>query len=302
MTEAQKYQKKKNILIILFMVLLVAFVCLICYFFIYAKNNPPETFLDPSEIEIVQMNTADYVSTNNQSYTLIESQNDFIVTENGKELNLKLTETNEIKLLREEKEESIEILQNETNINKDIKLIYQTENSGLILTNSGQLYKINDTNIENGQLKVGQVLTDMQINDFVFLGVETTSVFVVNSDNTIINADTLKEYNGVVDQIETTAGTVYIYADDSFGTEEGKMFIDESNSDLKINIAFDNKIITAQNIIYEINPVDGSLSTSNLGTFRRIGYKKNAGENTYTITLLTTTGSYDYTSNYYYAK
>lgn len=301
MTEAQKYQKKKNLLIISFLVLLVVLVAFICYVFIYAKQNPPETFLDPSEIEIVQINTADYVLETVNNSLVINESNDFKVINEDKEYKLKLTEEGVVKIIVSDVEEDIEILLNEENINHDIKMIYQTANISLLLTTEGKLYKLFNVLVEDGKLKVGQILSDMTITDVVSLGLKTDRVFVKNSEDQIINTETLKEYNGIVDTLITDFGEIYIYENDSFGTEEGKVFINQNNQELKINIAFGNKIISAENIIYEVN-VDKTLSTSVLGTLRRIAYSKNDEEQNYTIKILTTTGSYDFTPNYYYAK
>ena len=301
MTEAQKYQKKKNLLIISFLVLLVVLVAFICYVFIYAKQNPPETFLDPSEIEIVQINTADYVLETVNNSLVINESNDFKVINEDKEYKLKLTEEGVVKIIVSDVEEDIEILLNEENINHDIKMIYQTANISLLLTTEGKLYKLFNVLVEDGKLKVGQILSDMTITDVVSLGLKTDRVFVKNSEDQIINTETLKEYNGIVDTLITDFGEIYIYENDSFGTEEGKVFINQNNQELKINIAFGNKIISAENIIYEVN-VDKTLSTSVLGTLRRIAYSKNDEEQNYTVKILTTTGSYDFTPNYYYAK
>ena len=301
MTEQQKYQKKKNILIISFLFLLVALVAFICYVFIYAKQNPPETFLDPSEIEIVQMNTADYTVESINNYSVINESNNFTVISEGKEYKLKLTEEGIVKIIVTDVEENIEILLNEENINHDIKIIYQTANISLFLTTDGKLYKLFSNTVEEGKLKVGQILADMTITDIVSLGLKTDRVFVKNSDEKIINTEILSEYNGIVDTIITPIGDLYVYEDDSFGTEEGKIFINQNNNELKISIAFDNKVISAENIVYEINS-DKTLSTSNLGTLRRIAFSKKDDEENYTIKILTTTGSYDFKSNYYYSK
>ena len=54
-------------------------------------------------------------------------------------------------------------------------------------------------------------------------------------------------------------------------------------------------------IIYEVNPADNTLSTSKLGIFEEVGYRKET-ENSYKITLISNTGVNDFNSAYYYAK
>lgn len=302
MSESQKYQRKKNILIILFMFLLVVFVCIICGIFIYAKNNPAQKFISPDEIEIKQVNTLDYSITADSSYVTITKPNSFIVTENGEEFKLILTELGEIKVSKGGIEDSIEIIQNDNNINNNIKVIYQTENESLILTEAGELYKLINTEIVDNQLKVGQILTNMEVKDLIYVGAGSDTAFALNEKDKLINISSLKEYNGVIREIKTQTSTIYVYEDHSFGLEEGKVFVDDYNKVIKINISFDNKIIADNNVIYEINSADNTLSTSSLGEFKKIGYKKEQNDNTYKITLLSNTGMYDFYSSYYYAK
>jgi len=302
MTDAQKYQKRKNQLIILFMILLVVFVCVMCWIVIYAKNNPPETFLDPADIEIKQMQVVDYIPSPEQNYITITESNSFIVTENGEELQLVLNDTKEIKLLRDETQESINIMQNDNNINNNIKLIYQRDDNSLILTETGELYKLIDNEIVDGQLNVGQILTNMTINELVYFSPNVDKVLGLNEENKLINIDTLREYNGVIEEIKTTTSTIYVYEDNSFGIEEGKVFVDEYNNVIKINISFDNKIISDDNVIYEINAVDNTLSTSSLGEFRDVGYRRETEDDLFSVTVRSTTGIYDFNSNYYYMK
>lgn len=300
MTEAQKYQKRKNTLIILFMVLLVAFVCLICYIFIYAKKNPPMEFLDPNSIEIKQMSTADYVFDDKKEYQIIEKSNDFYVADNGEALKLTVNENGEAKILRNETEESVEILLNDANINNNIKMVYQRNEMSIILTNSGELYKLMNTAMENGQLKVGQILSENSIKGVVNMGTENEKLYIMTTENKVIDTNTLKEYNGVIKEFKNKNTTLYIYDDNSFGTEEGKIFINQQNEILTLKISFDNKVITLDGTVYEINETDGTLSTSNIGTYKSIGYRKNQDEETYKVTVLSNTGSYNFDSTYYY--
>lgn len=303
MTEAQKYQKKKNLLIILFMFLLVVFVCLMCGIVIYSKLNPPETFLNPDEIEIKQVQAVDYFTSENSRYTLITEPNNFVVTENGENLKLILNDENQIKVLRNENEEIIKIMQNEKDINNNIKLIYQKEEDSLILTQTGELYRLIDTGIVNGELKVGKILNNMEVVDLVFYGSINSDIFAItNNTNAVININNQKEYNGVVEEIKTDTSTIYVYEDNSFGLEEGKRYVDEYNNIINISMSFDNKIISTENVIYEINPGDNTLSTSSLGNFRNVGYSKDQNSSTFKITLRSTTGYYDFNSNYYYTK
>lgn len=303
MTEAQKFQKKKNLLIILFMILLVVFVCVMCWIVIYAKNNPPATFLNPEDIEIKQIQSVDYFSSTEQNYILITNSNNFTVTENGENFKLILNNEKEIKLLRNDIEESIDIMQNDKNINNNIKLIYQNGDNNLILTETGDLYKLIDTGIVDGQLKVGKILNNMEVTDLVFFGSVNSNVFALTTNsNKAININTQKEYNGVIQEIQTATSIIYVYENYSFGLEEGKIFVDDYNNIINISMSFDNKIISTDNIVYEINATDNTLLTSSIGEFRNIGYSKDTNSDMYTITMRSTTGIYDFQSSYYYMK
>lgn len=299
MSDAQKYQKKKNILIILLLVLLVVFVVIMCGIIIYAKKHPPMKFLDPKDIEIKQMQVIDYNATENINYTELTESNTFRVIEEDQEYLLTLN-NQEIKLLRAENEESIEILQNDKNINYNIKLIYQTTRESLILTQNGELYKLTDNNLEDGKLKVGEILTNIKVRNIVIFPDKTANTYVITEDNKILNIDTQEEYNGIIQEITTGTSTIYIYENNYFGVEKGKIVVNEYNEPLRIKISFDNKIIEETDTIYEINPVDNTVSTSNLGSFSKVWYKLNEDTNIYDVTLMSSTGYNDFTSIYYH--
>lgn len=299
MSDAQKYQRKKNILIIVFMVLLVAFVCIICGIFIYAKNNPAPKLLSPDEIEIKQMQTLEYTIPVTPGYAIIEESSRFIVTENGTEFELILTEEKEIKLSGKEQ---ISIIVNDQNINNNIKQIYEKADVSVILTETGELYRVINNELIDRNLEVEQILTDMSVKEIVSLNSTTDSIYILTDEEILLNIDTKNEYNGVVKELRNDNITIYIYENGGFGTEEGKIFVDENNTILVANICFDNKIITQNSVVYEINPADKTLSTSSLGVLSQIGYRKGENDNTYTITVLTNTGKYDFNSNYYYTR
>jgi len=299
MSDAQKYQRKKNILIILFMFLLVIFVGVICMILIYAKKNPPEKFLSKEDIEIVQMKTMEYDFSNNQNYSEVMESNTFRVTENNQELQLILTKDKNIKIQREEADEIIDIMQNDKNINNNIKLIYQTERESLILTDDGNLYKLTDATVVDNKIKVGQILTNMKVKGIVYFPNKTSNTYIINNENKKINIDTLEEYKGITNKINTGTSTIYIYENKMFGLEEGKIIVDEYNRPLTIKISFDDKIIAENDVIYQINSLENTLFTSNLGSFYQIGYRSN--ENGISdITLKSSTGYETFTSTYYY--
>jgi len=299
MSDAQKYQRKKNILIILFMFLLVIFVGVICMILIYAKKNPPEKFLSKEDIEIVQMKTMEYDFSNNQNYSEVMESNTFKVTENNQELQLILTKDKNIKIQREEADEIIDIMQNDKNINNNIKLIYQTERESLILTDDGNLYKLTDATVVDNKIKVGQILTNMKVKGIVYFPNKTSNTYIINNENKVINIDTLEEYKGITNKINTGTSTIYIYENKMFGLEEGKIIVDEYNRPLTIKISFDDKIIAENDVIYQINSLENTLFTSNLGSFYQIGYRSNEN-GIYDITLKSSTGYETFTSTYYY--
>jgi len=299
MSDAQKYQRKKNILIILFMFLLVIFVGVICMILIYAKKNPPEKFLSKEDIEIVQMKTMEYDFSNNQNYSEVMESNTFRVTENNQELQLILTKDKNIKIQREEADEIIDIMQNDKNINNNIKLIYQTERESLILTDDGNLYKLTDATVVDNKIKVGQILTNMKVKGIVYFPNKTSNKYIINNENKVINIDTLEEYKGITNKINTGTSTIYIYENKMFGLEEGKIIVDEYNRPLTIKISFDDKIIAENDVIYQINSLENTLFTSNLGSFYQIGYRSNEN-GIYDITLKSSTGYETFTSTYYY--
>jgi len=304
LSEAQKYQKKKNRLIVLFLVLLVVFVGIMCAILIYAKNNPPRKFISPDDIEIKEMQVFDYeyVSPTNPDYIEVTESTNFIVTEEEQELELTLTEDKEIKLVREDQEEAIEIMQNDKNVNNNIKLIYQKGETSLILTETGELYKLIDTNLTDGQLKVGQVLSNMKVKNIIRFTNSVAGTYIINEENKLINLDNQKEYKGVIQEVNTGTSTIYIYEKYYFGLEEGKVFVDENNQFIKINIAFENKIVDEYNRIYEIDAVNNTISTSNFGEFDEIGFQKEENEEIYKMTIITNTGVYDLNSSYYYKR
>ena len=299
MSDTQKYQKKKNLLIVLFLILLIAFVCVMCAIVIYAKKNPPRDFLSPDEIEIRQIQAVENPTPTAPKYTTVTESTTFKVKENEEELELILTDNKEIKLLKNNQEETIQIMQNDKNVNNNIKIIYQSENDSLILTETGEIYKLIDTKITQGQLKVGQIMANTKVNEIIRISPKTESTYVLAEENKMVNIDNQKEYSGIIAELKSSTSTIYVYENGGFGTEEGKVFVDESNTIIKLKIAFDNKVIGESDTIYEVNAADNTLSTSKLGMFEEVGYKKET-EDTYKITLQSNTGVNNFTSSYYY--
>jgi len=218
---------------------------------------------------------------------------------NNQELQLILTKDKNIKIQREEADEIIDIMQNDKNINNNIKLIYQTERESLILTDDGNLYKLTDATVVDNKIKVGQILTNMKVKGIVYFPNKTSNTYIINNENKVINIDTLEEYKGITNKINTGTSTIYIYENKMFGLEEGKIIVDEYNRPLTIKISFDDKIIAENDVIYQINSLENTLFTSNLGSFYQIGYRSNEN-GIYDITLKSSTGYETFTSTYYY--
>lgn len=297
MSEDQKYRKKKNILLILFMFLLVVFIVIICGILIYAKLNPKPTYLSPDDIEIKEMMVFDYPVSDNYSYVSVTALEDFIVKDNDEDIILSI---NNDKVIRTDNNEEIKIMQNDEDINNNIKFIYQTDDVSLVLTNDGRLYRFADNIILDNVLKVGQILSGISVDSIVNFTFNTDYIYVLTSEQKLINIENQKEFSGIVSEIETSSGTIYVYENKMFGLEEGKVFTDESGNGLRIKISFDNKIICENDVIYEIDNSTNSLFTSNLGNFSKIWYKTRE-DNSYDITLLSSTGYKDFYSSYYYS-
>ena len=302
MTEAQKYQRKRNILIIVFMFLLVVFVCVMCFIFIQSKINPLPKFISPDEIEIKQMNTLDYNNVENPAYVIINESNNFVVNENEQELNLILNSSNQVNVSRDGIEEDIQIISNDVNINDNIKIVYQDQKNSLILTNEGNLFKINDATLIDNKLNAEQILVDNKVKDIVKLVASTSDSYILDYSNRVINVNTNEQYTGIIDVIQTATSTIYVYEDFRFGLEQGKYFVDEYYQPIRINLSFDNKIIGENNVVYEIDSNSNTILTSNIGVFNKVGYSKPDDSDIYTINVLSNTGSHDLNSNYYYTR
>lgn len=301
MTEAQKYNKKKNLLIIAFMFLLVIFVGLICYIFIYIKMHPKKEYVSPDTIQIVTMQEKDYQpNVNNTTYTELTDSTDFKVLEGTKEIELKVNENKEI--VNAETQNKLEILLNSSNINENIKFIYQGKSENLILTEDGKLYRLlNSTLQEENKANVGQILANITIKNIVNMNVTTDDIYVLTEDNKLININTQEEYDGIIKHIETSAGTLYIYNDYSVAFEKGKILVNEKGQSIKYNIMFNNKLIDETAVIYDIDFATKTLKTSNLGTMVKASYAKNENQ-TYSIGLEANTGVYSFESEYYYTR
>jgi len=300
-TEVQKLKRKKNILIITFMFLLVVFVCLMCYIFIYVKLNPPKEYLDPSTIEIKTMLVSDYQTSNVEpSYTEITESTEFKIIEQDQEHLLKINENKQI--IKSDTNEVVEILLNETDINNNIKLIYQKEAESLILTEDGKLYRLLDINLlENNKLNVGQILSDITIKNIANLNINADSAYVLTNDNKMININTREEYNNIIRELTTDKGVLYVYDDYSITFEKGKVLTTETGETIKFNVVFENKLVDTNGVVYEIDFLNKALTTSSLGNYSSIGYAKTEN-NIYNINIETNTGNYNFESSYYYLK
>ena len=207
MTEAQKYQKKKNALLITFMILLLVLVCLICYIFIYVKMHPKKEYDSPDTIEIVTMTETDYEdSTDNLTYTEVTESTKFNITIDNEKKELEINENKEV--VNSETKEKVEILLNKSDINSNIKLLYQTENDNLILTEDGKLYRL----LEN-TLNVGQILTTIEVKNIVKFKRATDDVYVLTSKDKVININTQKEYDGIIRTVKLNNNEMYVYED-----------------------------------------------------------------------------------------
>ncbi len=308
MNEEQKsYQKKKNSLIIVAMILSVVLVCLICYIFIYAKNHPIEKFMSKDEIEIVQMNKKDYVynKQNMPKYTEVTESTKFIILYNEEELNATVDQGKVV--IKETPEDKILIKTDEANeeedLNNNIKLVYQSDYSNLILTNDNKLYKILDYKEidKNKILLVEQLIEEVSIKNIVTINKPTNADYVLTTDDKLINTKSGNEYCGIIKEYQGNDITLYLYDNYGFSFEEGKIFIDDSGTIIKFNYWFENKIISDFATIYEIDYQNKSIQTSNLGTMATLSYAKKDNDK-YEIVLKTSTGYESFNSDYYYTK
>lgn len=295
MTEAQKYQKKKNALLITFMILLLVLVCLICYIFIYVKMHPKKEYDSPDTIEIVTMTETDYEdSTDNLTYTEVTESTKFNITIDNEKKELEINENKEV--VNAETKEKVQLLLNKADINSNIKLLYQTENDNLILTEGGKLYRL----LEN-TLNVGQILTNTEIKNIVKFKRATDDVYVLTSEDKVINVNTQKEYDGIIRTLKLNNNEIYVYEDYSISLEKGKVITDPEGNRIKFNIVFENKLIDDRNVIYEIDFTNKTVTTSKLGNLVKAGYGK-VEDSDYHINIETNTGIYNFESSYYYTK
>jgi len=299
MTEAQKYQKKKNALIVTFMILLLVFVCFICYIFIYVKQHPKKEFVSSDTIEIVKMQTKELEQKDEIIYVEVTEATDFVVLSEEKEKRLILNDNKEI--IDSENSQKVKILLNDIDINNNIKMIYQNELGSLILSEDGKLYKLVNKNMTNASLNAGQILTNMEVKNIVTLEVKADSIYVLLNDNKLINVNTQEEYNRIIKTLETPSGNIYIYDNNGIALEEGKLFVDSEGNLIKLNIFFENKLIDEKSVIYEVDFINKEISTSKLGVMKQVGYGKLENE-PYSIRVEANTGYYDFKSEYYYTR
>lgn len=300
MTEAQKYQKKKNSLIMVFMLLLVVFVGLICYIFIYAKNNPKRVYDDPSTIEIKEMQISEYNQKEKINYTELTESTDFIVKAEELNITLEINENKEI--IRSDNQEKVSIIVNNNDINNNIKVIYQSENDNLLLTEEGLLYRVSENIMtETNNLSAGQILSNIEIKNIVKIPVKTDSAYILTADNKVINVNTQKEYDSIIRELTTNDGILYIYDDYSITFEKGKVITDTEGNNIKFNVLFDNKLVDSNSVIYDIDFMNQKVSTSNLGKLEKSGYGK-TDDTDYNINIETNTGIHKITSSYYYTR
>lgn len=302
MTEEQiKYQKKKNALIYIMMFLLVVFVALICYIVVYSKLHPPKQYVSPDDIAIVQMNSSNYTVKNTPVYTEKEESIEYKVMKGSTEYQLVL-ENNTVKLQEDAETLTDVVLRlNDTDINGKIKTIYQVGKESLILTTDGALYRPLDNVLsEDNTMSVGQILNNVNVKSIIEVNLAKYP-YVLSEDNKIISTNDGKEYNGVINILDCTGGTLYVYEDYSIGVDNGQIFVNSNNTSVKLNMLFNNYIIDIQGNIYEIDFTNKTMSTSKLGVMQKIAYNRGS-DNKYTINVETNTGNYDFISDYYYTK
>lgn len=294
--------KKKNTLLVVFLMLLVVFVCFMCYVVIYAKQHPPKEYLSQDEIEVKQMVAKDYVRPDTlPTYTEYTDSTDYVVTRDNEEFNL-IVEDEKVKLFVGEEKKDVVLKLNDGDINNNIKLIYQNSQESLILTNDGNLYRsIDNTISSDNTINVGQILNNTKVSSIILI-LNASSMYAKTVDDfKFVNVNTNEEYNGIINELDINGGTIYVYENYYFGIEEGKVFVNDLNVPITVNMIFENKLIDIYGTVYDIDFVNKAVSTSKLGVMSKIGY--NRGEdNIYTLGLETNTGNYTFRSEYYYTK
>lgn len=301
MADIKNYQKKKNALIITFMALLLIFVCLICFIFIYVKQHPKKEYVSQDDIEIKDLVSIDYDITSNQTnYKTITESTDFILKNEKEEVSLKVSSNN--KIVISETEEEVKVLLNTRDVNNNVKFIYQDDNISLILTNDGKLYKLSDITLtEDNNINVGQILSATRVKNIVKVLSNPKETYVLTQDNKTLNVDSLEEYDGIIRELVTNEGILYIYSDYSFALEKGKVFTDEEGKVVRFNIFFDKKLVDENAIIYEVDFQNNAVSTSKLGILSKVGYGPTS-DNKYNISFEANTGKYSLVSDYYYTR
>ena len=303
MTEEQKLRKKKNILIILFMILLLVFVGIICAIFIWMKLHPKKVYDDPNLVPIETMTITDYQSiTETPSYKEVTESTKFQIIQEGKKVLLVVNENNEI--VNSETNEKVEILFKDEDINNNVSIIYQSDYDSLILTTDGKLYKLLNSNLDDGnQLNVKQVLSNKRIKNITKFNIpgQSTYTYVLTTDNKVMNTNTQQEYDRVIKALTTENGIIYVYDDYSFGFEKGKIVTNPDGTIIKFNILFKNILIDEKSKVYELDYTNKTVKTSSLGTMNASSYMKlEVGE--YHVNVETNTGLYEFVSDYYYTK
>lgn len=303
MTEAEKYRKKKNFLIMTLMFLLLVFIGLICFIFIYVKMHPKKEFIDPNTIEIKTMLTADYQSgTETPGYSQIEESTRFVIREEDRIISLIVNENNEV--INSATSEKIEIMLNDADINNNISVIYQSDNDNLAFTLDGKLYRLETKElIEGKRLNAEQILPEVRIKNIAKINISgnTTSTYVLTMDNRLINIENQEEYNRIIKELPVENGTIYVYDDFSFGFEKGKIITDAEGKIIKFNLLFKDKLVDERTVIYDLDFINKTVTTSKLGNLVQSGYGKIEGGD-YNITIEASTGYYDFVSGYYYMR
>lgn len=303
MTEEQKYRRKKNFLVLTLMFLLLVFVALMCFIFIYVKMHPKKEFTDPNTIEIKTMLTTDYQSiTEMPTYNEVVESTRFVIREEDRIISLTVNENNEV--ISSETNEKIEIMLDGTDINNNISLVYQSDYDNLIFTMDGKLYRLEDKKFVDGRkLNVKQIVPEMRIKNIAKLNIqgESTFTYVLTADNKLINLENGEEYNRIIKELPVENGTIYVYDDFSFGFEKGKIITDTEGNIIKFNLLFKDKLVDERAVIYDLDFINKTVTTSKLGTMVQVGYGKIEGGD-YNITMEANTGYYEFTSSYYYSR
>ncbi len=296
-----KNNKKKNILIVAFVILLVIFIGLMIFIVLKAKERKEEKYIPKNNITIKEMMTTDYELNNNiDNFQVVNNLENFNIIGVNEDYQAHIVNK---KLIYNKDGQDIELklITDNSNIDENIKLIYQNLFYNLILTEDGKLYQAENNYLdENNNLVVNQIFSDYSISSLLLIDNFGKNILALTQDNKLLNISTLKEYNGIINEYKNNDITLYVYSDNSFSLEKDKVIIDENGNKIKFDIWFENKIIDKNGMIYEIDLDTKIIKTSKLNKLISISYKKQ--DDIYIVNIETTTGKYKINSKYYYTN